>query len=78
MLHKYARAAGVEVSPHIFRHTLATRFLRKAGADLVTVKELLGHEKLETTVLLQIGTVCFSARNPHGSQVSRPVVKSPI
>ena len=38
----------VHVSPHMLRHTFATDML-SSGADLVSVKELLGHESLNTT-----------------------------
>jgi len=48
---KYADRAGVEgVTPHVFRHSFG-RGLIDAGVDLVSVASLLGHAKLETTMV---------------------------
>lgn len=40
---------GVGFSPHWFRHTYATWLLRR-GAGMESVKELLGHASITTTV----------------------------
>ncbi len=44
----YAKKAGVKVSCHRMRHTMATQMLN-ADADIVTIQELLGHSKISTT-----------------------------
>ena len=45
------RASDVEVTPHKLRHTFATRLLREAKTDLVTVAALMGHSSVATTAI---------------------------
>ena len=44
----YARKAGLRVSCHCLRHTMATEMLN-ADADLSTIQDLLGHSNVKTT-----------------------------
>ncbi|MGM9882327.1 MAG: site-specific tyrosine recombinase/integron integrase [Bacilli bacterium] len=50
IINKLVRRANldIKISPHTIRHTFATDMLEN-GSDLMTVKELLGHESLNTT-----------------------------
>lgn len=51
ILKAFAVSCGVnanEVSPHVFRHAFATHILDN-GADLMSVKKMLGHKNIATT-----------------------------
>jgi integrase/recombinase XerD len=50
IIKKLCDQAGIEkcVSPHTFRHSFATHMI-EGGADLLAVKEMLGHESVTTT-----------------------------
>lgn len=45
------KAAEVDVTPHILRHTFATWLLREVKAGPVTPAALLDHESVATTAL---------------------------
>ena len=58
MLKKHAKAAGVErrVTPHQFRHAVAT-YLIEEGVDISYVRQILGHSSLRTTqIYLHVAT----------------------
>jgi len=46
---KYARHAGLRISPHTLRHTFAFTYLERNANDLVGLASVLGHESLQTT-----------------------------
>ena len=47
-MERYAKKAGLRVSCHQLRHTMATQLLN-ADTDLVVVQDLLGHSRVATT-----------------------------
>lgn len=65
-IRKAIRRAGLEnCHVHTFRHTLATRLLQ-SGMSLYEVKEILGHSKIETTMIyahLELSQTGLKARD---------------
>ncbi len=57
MLRKYARRAGLDpdqLSPHVLRHTFATRYLAANPGDFRGLADLLGHASINTVMIYTV------------------------
>lgn len=61
-LAKISEELGMKLHPHLFRHTFATRLLRK-GVDLTTVSKLTGHSTVNMTAKFYIQTTRQEKQN---------------
>jgi site-specific recombinase XerD len=87
---RYAKLAGLakRVTPHLLRHTAATQLLFN-GCPVGHIKEILGHERLETTCRYYLGLDRRAAKaalhrflvyepSPHPEETSRGLRTVPV
>lgn len=67
----YVRKSGItkKITPHILRHTMATNLLFN-GCPIGHIKEILGHERLETTCRFYLGLDKSKAKEAHGKYLN--------
>lgn len=58
-----------KLTPHILRHTVATNLVFN-GCPIIHVKEILGHERLDTTCKYYLGVDKELAKKAHGQYLS--------
>lgn len=58
LIDRYAKKANIDkkVTPHMFRHQLATELIRNKHKDLVLVKDILGHSNINTLYIYSQST----------------------
>jgi len=63
---RYRKVAGInkKITPHLLRHTAATQLLFN-GCPIGHIKEILGHERLETTCRYYLGLDHRAAKQAH-------------
>ena len=68
---QYRKLAGLNkrVTPHLLRHTAATQLLFN-GCPVGHIKEILGHERLETTCRYYLGLDHRAAKAAHGKHLT--------
>jgi len=71
LFRRQAEKAGInkKITPHILRHTAATNLLFN-GCPIAHVKEILGHERLETTCKYYLGVDKTKAKEAHGKYLN--------
>ncbi len=71
MFKRYTKKAGLtkKITPHILRHTMATNLLFN-GCPISHVKEILGHDRLETTCRYYLGLDKTKAKEAHGKYLN--------
>ena len=72
VVNKYLRniSTKTKISPHVLRHTFATHLLNN-GADINSIKEILGHKSLASTQIytkIKIPTILSDYMNNHPRQ----------
>lgn len=64
LFRSYTRGSKKKITPHILRHTAATNLLFN-GCPMAHIKEILGHERLETTCRYYLGLDRRKAKEAH-------------
>lgn len=48
---RYGKLVGIDLHPHLLRHTMAHKFLADTNNDIISLAQILGHQNLNTTAV---------------------------
>ena len=67
------KAIGLRVTPHQFRHAAAAIYLKHRPGDYETVRRLLGHREIQTTIRFYCGLQTMQATEQFGRLIRQQI-----
>jgi integrase len=67
------KAIGLRITPHQFRHAAAAIYLKHHPGDYETVRRLLGHRDIQTTVRFYCGLETMQATEQFGKLIRQQI-----
>ena len=67
------KAIGVRITPHQFRHAAAAIYLKHRPGDYETVRRLLGHRDIQTTIRFYCGLETMHATEAFGKLIRQQI-----
>jgi site-specific recombinase XerD len=72
------KAVGLRITPHQFRHAAAAIYLKRHPGDYETVRRVLGHRNIQTTIAFYCGLQTVQATEQFGKIIREQIKFHPI
>jgi integrase len=72
------KAIGLRITPHQFRHAAAAIYLKHRPGDYETVRRVLGHRDIQTTVRFYCGLETMQATEQFGNLIRQQIKFDPV
>jgi integrase len=73
-----AKAIGLRLTVHQFRHAAAAIYLKHHPGDYETVRRFLGHRDIQTTTSLYCGLLTMQATEQFGKLIRQQIKFDPV
>jgi len=78
MTKRIQKAIGLRITPHQFRHAAAAIYLKHRPGDYETVRRLLGHRSIQTTIMFYCGLQTTQATEQFGNLIRQQIKFDPV
>jgi integrase len=78
MIKRIQKAIGLRITPHQFRHAAAAIYLKHRPGDYETVRRLLGHRSIRTTIAFYCGLQTTQATEQFGNLIRQQIKFDPV
>jgi integrase len=72
------KAIGLRITPHQFRHAAAAIYLKHRPGDYETIRRVLGHRDIQTTVRFYCGLETMQATEQFGKLIRQQIKFDPV